>query len=495
MKRLILLLAAALVSTACGSTVQTQGQVTTSGDSLSPGTQQLQGATGLESPAMGSGPTTTTGSTPGNVTAPRRAGDPGVAARPAATVKPVSAQGAPIGKTDPIQIGFVTTSVGNAEAFGVNAGQSYTDKSMFQAMVAEYNAHGGVAGHRIVPVYGATDTASSDWSTQFQAVCAKFTQDNHVQVVIGYIFVFLPSFERCLANAGVPHLYAGYQPGDVIDQQQFPTMVSTAHPTVDGFDLTALEGALRTGLLTKSTKLGMIIDTCADGDRAYRRSVEPWLKAHAINYMTFIGDCARGATDASSASSAISSAELQFSTSGVNLVFGNAVELLLFMNDAQTQGYRPEYLTASGGGALQASGAAPTSQMQHLHGFGWTPAIDVDLQHQPTSPSPSQKTCVARLKHHGLQPKAYNDFMAAYATCDGLDLYSRALAAGATTPRPVVDAVLAAQAHLAGALTYGGRLRAGPHQRGGPRLYREYGWTDSCKCLTYRGGVYPLPTP
>ncbi|MDP9183899.1 MAG: hypothetical protein M3P04_14130 [Actinomycetota bacterium] len=495
LKHSIPLVLSAVIITACGSTVQTQGQVgsRTAGTSglAASSAQQPQDDAGLA--GIGSDATTTPAGTSGTAGVPTTSGRSVAPQQPGAVQERTTAQGGSIAKNGPVQIGFVTTSVGNAEAFGINPGTTYTDKAMYEAIVGDYNAHGGLAGHRILPVYGETDTASNNWGSDFQAVCAKFTEDNHVKAVIGYIFVFLPSFEGCLAKAGVPHLYGGYQPGDVVDQGQYRTMVSSAHPPVDGFDLTALEGAERTGLLTKSTKLGLLIDTCADGDRAYRRSVEPWLKARAINYRTFIGDCARGGTDASSAASAISSAQLQFASSGVNLVFGNAVELLLFMNNAQTQGYTPEYLTATGGGALHATGAAPSSQMKHLHGFGWTPTVDVDLQHQPATTA-AQKACTDRLVKHGLQPKAYNDFMAAYATCDGLELYTQALAVGANTPQAVVNAVATAEPRLVGALTYGGRLRESPNQRGGAAVYREYGWSNSCSCLTYRGALYPLPT-
>jgi len=315
-----------------------------------------------------------------------------------------------------------------------------------------------------------------------------------VKAVIGYVFVFLPSFENCLVKAHVPHLYGGYQPGDVVDQQQYPTLVATGHPTVDGFDLTALDGALRSGLLNSKTKLGMIVDTCANGDRAYTRTIEPWLKAHHVSYKTVVGSCAQGASDVSGAASAISSAELQFASAGVNLVFGSAVELLLFMEDAQSQGYAPEYLTAVGGAGLQAN--APASQMKHLHGFGWMPAVDVDPQHQPYPQTPAQKSCIAKLNKHGLHPAAFNDFMAAYQACDGIDLYAKALAAkGTTDPQPIVDGVVAALSSFHATGTYGGTLRAARGQRGGPATFRGYAWTDSCSCLTYRGPTYPIPTP
>lgn len=495
MKRLAI--AALLLATACGSTVQPQAQVAGAGDGLAPQQQGGLGPQGnqpgISGPALGDG---TTVAGPGGAVATAPAG--GAVSGPSG-VGPGSgttggAPAAAAGSREPIQVGFVTTSTSNAQALGINPGQSYSDRAMYEALVQDYNARGGLAGRKIVPVFANTDTASSNWEAQFAAACATLTEDNKVKVVIGYVFVFLPSFEGCLAKAGVPHLYAGYQPGDVINQQQFRLLVSTAHPTVDGFNLTALQGALKSGRLTKKTKLGLLLDTCAAGDRAYTRSTEPWLKRQGINYQTVQMSCAEGATDVSGAASAISSAELRFASSGVDLVFASGVALLVFMQDAESQGYRPQYLTAVGGAALEAN--APPAQMQNLHGYGWMPSIDVNPQQQPYAKTARQAACISRLTKRGLKPAAYNDFMGAYVTCDGLDLYAAALARySPDATDSIVRAVTAAMTSFSGAATYNGGLAAADTQRGGPAVYREYGWASACSCMQYRGPTYPIPLP
>lgn len=483
------LLLVALLTAACGTTVQVPGRVTAGGENaLQPGaTTGTGGPLGTASTDGLSATGTSSGTTGGN--GPYAV--PGAGGTGAALP---SGPGTSAGTRDPIQIGFITTTLGNAESFGFNAGQSYPDKATYEALLAEYNAQGGVAGHRIVPVYGAVDTAGSDWSSQFAAICAAFTQDNDVKAVIGYLVMFVPSFESCLAKAQIPHFYGGYQPGDVVDQQQIPTLIGTGHPTVDGNLLTTLTGALRSGLLTTSTKLGVMVDTCAHGDRAYERTAVPWLKAHRVSYETVIVDCTEGTGDLSSMAAAVSSAQLRFAQLGVNLVFAPGIELFVFMQYAQSQGYEPEYLGATGGAVIGAN--APASQMRHFHGFGWLPSVDVDMQHQPYPQTAAQKACIAKLVKQGLQPRAYNDFMVAYETCDGIELYAKALAThGSTQARAVVSGVLAALPSFVGAGTYGGSQQAASRQRGGPARYREYGWTDSCSCLTYRGGVFPVPNP
>lgn len=493
------LIAAVALTAACGSTVQVSGQAqvgsgqdqglggstgTVSGTTGGPVAGSTTGVTAPTGSTTGAG-TTSTGST-GGVAPTAPGGTTG------AVTNPLPSKGSQT--HEPIELGFITTSVGNASQLGVNAGQSYSDKAMFDAITTEYNLRGGIAGHRIKPVYGETDTASSNWSNQFAAACATLTQDHKVKAVIGYVFVFLSSFEGCLAKAKVPHLSGGYQPGDVADQQQFPTLVSTTHPTVDGANLTALEGALASGLLTTKTKLGIIVDTCAHGDRAFQRTSVPWLKAHGITYKVVTGACAEGSSDVSGAATAVSNAELQFASSGVDLVLSSAVVTLLFMASAQSQGYHPQYAIGVGGAALEAN--APAAQMKNLHGFGWEPAVDVNPQQQPYPRTPAQTRCIGMLKKHGLNPSAYNDFMAAYATCDGLDLYEKALLkTGSTAAAGIVASVTQQLPGFAGAATYNGSLLATARQRGGPAVYRETGWSTACSCMQYKGPVRKVPAP
>lgn len=491
MRRLGLLAATAVLLAGCGSTVQMSGTATTT----SVGGQQL---TGSAAPASGSTNAGVPSGPAGGQPVPTTAATGTLQTQASAAGTGVQLTGPTSTVAGPIQLGFMTTTVGNAQQFGINAGQTYSDQAMFDALVNEYNAHGGLAGRKIVPVYGATDTASADWSTQFQAACQNLTVDHHVQAVLGYIFVFLDTFEQCLASHHVPHLYGGYQPGDIQAQKDFPSIVSVAHPTVDGVNETVLAGAATTGLLTSSSKLGILYDTCAHGDRAFARSTMPWLKQHHITYESVVLSCAGGGGDVGSAAAAIKSAELQFAAHGDNVVFvPGGVELLVFMENAESQQYRPTYLNPGGGAALEAQGGVvPQAQLRQLHSFGWMPAIDVDQSHQPYAATPQQHACVAKLEHQGLVPKQYNDFMAAYVACDSLDLYGRALTltGGRSDAADIEAALVRVLPSFHGAATYGGAFGVSSVQRGGPGRYRESAWDNGCSCITYQGPVRVLPT-
>jgi hypothetical protein len=275
---------AALLLAGCGSTVQTAPGSATTGDALAvPGSSSASGSVGATSglagsasdPSVGAGSSGSASTSSGtSVTVPGSTG--GAASQPATGANVASASG-------PIKIGFIVTNASNAGDFGVSSGQTFSDQQLYDALVAAMNKRGGINGRKIEPVYGVTDTAAPDWSTQFQAACAKFTQDNHVAAVLGYIFVFMDSFESCLARAGVPHLYGGYQPGDTTQQRHYPTLVATTAPTSDVHWQIALSGAVTSGLLTPKSKLGLLVDSCANDDKAFSRVGAPYLKAHHIH--------------------------------------------------------------------------------------------------------------------------------------------------------------------------------------------------------------------
>jgi hypothetical protein len=493
-RRAMAAMSLALLVTGCGSTVAGVSGASNGGGLGGPGGTGGTGAVAGNNGAVGSAP----GALPGQTVGGPLAGAPGASGQIATAgsggAVGTTASGSTAAATSgPIKLGFVITNTGNASSVGINPGTSYSNQQMYDALVAAMNKAGGINGRKIEPVYAVTDTASSDWSSDFQAACSKFTQDNHVAAVLGYVFVWLDAFETCLAHAGVPHLNAGYQPGDEAAQRQYPTMFSTSNPTDEGHYLTMLSGAVATGVLTPSTKLGIILDSCGHDDRAWPRSGAPYLAAHHISYESADISCSAGAADNGRVASALQNAELRFRTNGDTVILIEGVPAVIFMNEAESQHWNPTYLMAIQGGGLQ--GNAPDDQLAHVHGFGWLPEIDVDLMHQPYPATAAQKRCVGMLESEGLKPAQYNDFFSAYVTCDALFLYVDALrlTAGDTSAAKVIGGLESAAPHFDGAATYGWRLTVSNVARGGPGLWRAWAWSNGCSCFAYTGQPHAMP--
>ena len=496
----------ALVSlTACGSTVQGTGTVgapaaVQTGDGLTapgvaaPGEVLAPGEApvAVGDPAGGTTGSGTTGSEPtgagtGATTATGGPAEPGSA--PAA--------GTPAGatKTGPVKVGFINTKVGNAESFGVNVGQTYTTDQVFRSLVKAMNANGGVAGRRIEPVTADTDTASGDWSRDFQAACEKLTRDDKVAVVVGYSFAFFTSFEACLAKAGVPHLNGAYTVGDEQTLGEFPTLFATNALTADRRYRLQIEGAVRDGFVTKASKIGLLLDDCPEQVRAVKRTVDPLIRQLGLTEAaraTF--SCPAGAGDTGAVASQVQAAVLRFRERGVDRVFLEGVPMVVFAQSAESQGYRPGYFVTSttGGAALEPN--IPKAQLANVRGYGWMPQIDVNANNHPPKTA-SQQRCLTLLKSQGVVPSQYNDFHSAYTTCDGLFLYEAALrrTGGDERAASVAAAIGALGSTHAGVGVHETRTSFAGGRREAPAVYRAWSYVGDCSCFRFRSAALPIP--
>jgi hypothetical protein len=389
-------------------------------------------------------------------------------------------------------VGVLTTNTSGFAAAGINIGATVSERQVYQAVVDALNGKGGIGGRTIVPVFA--EVGGDSWAVDFEAACQSFTRDHHVAAVLGYAFILMDSFESCLSRNGIPHLSASYAPGDEAAQRQYPLLFSTTSPTVDVHLLLPVLGAVKAGLLTGTSKLGIVFDTCNHDERAFDARVAPYLRSQHITYDDVVVSCMGGSNGADVGSSvqAVQSAELRFRSSGVDTVFVEGPAAILFMNDAESQAWHPHYLISYGGAGLE--GNAPNDQLANVHGFGWLPAVDVDPSHQPGKRSQAQLSCLALLRSQGITLSGYNDFFGAYTMCDAFALYARAVAqVHGTQGAAVVTALtrLASTSRVAAA--YGGSLRATADQHGGASVWRGYGWVGACSCFQYAGPTRPMP--
>lgn len=488
------LTAAALLTlalSACGTTVpaqlQTSGQgglgpelggpattgTSTTGSALAPTSPQLPGG-GAQAPGLG-GTTGTGSSAPGVVR-----GNPGALAA-----------------SGPIKVGIVTTGTSNASSFGVSFGGSVSEQDVAQAIVDGLNARGGLKGRKIVPVFAATDTGSSNWETDFSAACAKFTQDNKVEVVLGYVFNYFASFERCLAAKGIPHLNTGFNIPDNKELSAFPLHVALDVPTIGRRSLLKLDGATADGVITTKSRIGVLRDTCPGTGRSYDEVFLPFAKAKGLTVSKDISiNCPNGNSDSGSAVAALQSAVLQFASARVDQVFfhmsSEGPPLLIFSLSAESQGYRPGYVVSSLGNLDALKGYLPAAQRSRVHGYGWLPIQDVRPADYP-SLTPPQKRCLALLKLKGIKPVSGTDFSYAYNLCEALFVYELGLG-GAGTSRG--DAVIAAVKRLGTSFpsaTNAGGSAFDSRFPDAPRFARHVVFTASCSCFRYTGPARPIP--
>jgi hypothetical protein len=400
--------------------------------------------------------------------------------------------GAPV--HTPIQLGFLDTETGNASAFGANTGSSFTSGQAAQALVAAFNRTGGIDGRKITPIVATTDTATADWSTDYSAACAKFTQDNKVAAVLGYTFAFLDSFESCLSKAGVVHLDDAYNVGDEYDFRQYPLHFGLANPSFDRHYLAQLEGPVATGYITKANKLGVLLSACPYDQRGWNAEGAPYIKAHGLDVVdTETLSCVGGANDDGAAVAQITSAVLKFRSARVDRIIAEGVPVALFGITAEVQGWRPGYVVTSwtGGAVLEGTGLMPAAQEANVHGFGWFPIVDVGAAHAPPL-NANQQRCISLYRSEGLVPRQYSDYVTMYTFCDAMFLYEAALRVtnGNSNGALIAGAVEGMGTSYTSVTTL--QATFGPAQHDAPTLARPWGWTPSCSCYTYQGPAVPI---
>jgi hypothetical protein len=217
-------------------------------------------------------------------------------------------------------------------------------------------------------------------------------------------------------------------------------------------------------------------------DTPQARSAVRWLS----------GSLARGGHAATSyfytSSQDQQAAVLRFSSSGVTHVFALDNIMFLFMQNAESQRYRPRYaINSLNAPSLLLAGTAPKAQLVGALGLGWMPKVDVDAMHEPAGRLiPGASTCDAVMDKRGPRYAADKRFAIQYfyAFCDMF----RFLVAAAT------EAGLAPEG-LRSAVTQMGKVPSAATFRNGlgkgrfsvPAGAVDLRWDAPCQCFRYSG--------
>jgi ABC-type branched-subunit amino acid transport system substrate-binding protein len=422
-------------------------------------------------------------------------------------VSPTGGTGAPAGSgaaagsrrvTTPLKVGIILTAVSNAAQYGVKLGNTYDERQVYDAIVASLNAQGGLAGRKIVPVYAKTDTGSNNWETDFAAACATFTQDNHVDAVLGYAFAYYASFESCLAKHQVPHLNTGFNIPDEQELRGFPLFVPLIVPTIERRSLAKIDGGVAAGFITKASKIGLITDTCPGTARSLEQTVRPAIKRRGLTVAAESTlDCVNGASGSGGAVASVQNAVLAFKAQGVDRILIHGVAeagpLLLFATSAESQNYRPGYALSSLAQLSILGGQIPKEQARNVHGFGWLETQDVPPQDYRPHNS-LQKRCLALLKSRGISPVSAADYSYAYNLCEAVFVYERALDAtgGSSNGSQILSAIQSLGTSFASTMNLGGSV-FGKNRRDAVSVERPLLWREACSCYAYTGAARQIP--
>jgi ABC-type branched-subunit amino acid transport system substrate-binding protein len=400
--------------------------------------------------------------------------------------------GALIGPGDalpPIEIGTYYLNGGNAALAAAGfAGLIIPDsKPVFDAFVKDINAHGGLAGRRIVPVYYEYNTGQ-DPHTQDAEACATFTQDHHVFLVLGGVNSGAGELLPCLAKHDVP-LISAATGGDERFFAQYHRYAYEFGQLNFTAGLRLLVSDLKTrGYLVGVKKVGLVQFPGAVYDHAVEDGLIPAL--HDVGLKLDDRITTGSNTDNAAIASSSAGAVLKFKTDGVDLVLfmspGGAPETY-FMTAAQQQRYKPKYGIWSADSPTILATTAPHQQLSGSAGVGYLPGLDVASAQDPTAQTPTAKACLQKGKRMGLDESGLANPLIR-ATCDTVTSLLRAIAGDVQRTRStslLEQGFDALATRISPASTFGIRWARGHHD--GANGYRQLVFSDDCGCFRYVG--------
>lgn len=503
----VLVLSGVLVITACGSTVTdrvAQDGAGQAGTFAGEGAGEL-GETGVPG-EMGVPGETTQGRLPGVPGAvggvPSNGGRPDaqpgeVGDSPGGALEPGGPQVVTPGTTtkQPIQIGVLITDTDSfKKTSGVGASFTTLTRDSVHAYIKAINAAGGVAGRKLTVVDATFNYTAANYDNEFQAVCEKFTKDNHVGAVIYDAIAYNQNFNTCLTQAGVPAFYmgqAGTQVGDSTEFANHPGLITAGSVSIDRRLQSILNRAIAGGFLRSGSKLGVIVETCPYNVRAYDRTLVPILARNKITVVRQDVDCGQGSADHGTGIGAVQSAVLRYKGEGVDSVmfdtlYENGV-VYYFAQAAQAQDYTPQYLLFHQQGCPECMAAFPREQLVKMRGFGGSPLWDVT--HPPPPPvaqAAARRNCLETVKSQGVTGSGIEQYFI-FDSCDAVALLHRALtlSGGQAGTRHLVPAVDRLGTDYVSTMTLNGATRFGPGRHDGMELTAVSVYQTKCECFAY----------
>jgi hypothetical protein len=492
--RCVLPLLATFALSACGTTVPSAlSSATTSGNEAG----EVAGST-----AGGVAPAGTDIREAGGNGARNRVGRGSSGASPATPGDPTS-HAAPLPDRSsaweiaPIKIGVLDTAAidGAVSALGAKSSYTISGQEVMRALVAYFNAHGGIARRRIEMVEQTLNASDSNYETTLSAACATFTQDNHVAFVLSQVGLFFSdNYQTCLAKAGAPNIES--RAGDDGAFDRYPRMFAPGAPSTNRQFAAVLRGLTRSGYLSPSSSIGLLVEDCAFMKRVYDKTFAPMAKGLGLRIVARRDvSCLGGFGDVGAFEAATSAAVLPFRTAGVDRVIylsnWQALMMLAFDNNAKSQGYSPRYaLTGSAEASSWDSNFTP-DQLARVAGVGWSPDLDVS---ERVLPSRSTTRCRSAAATQGVKPSSKADDLLLDQTCEQFFAVESALhlSRGRSSAPTFVSALEALGDTYVSPFSIRGLARFGHEKHDGPVLFAPYAYVASCSCFRYTAGPTPL---
>lgn len=385
-----------------------------------------------------------------------------------------------------ITLGILHTS----DAFFAATGSSTKDVNRVIApFIKEINESGGINGRKVVPKISTYDPLSAD---SMKAACVQQAEDHKVFSSIAQIG-FYGDAEICMATKSVP-LLTGNNSTEKTNVERERGWVRQTNQNKDRNIKNWIDWMISSGLLTKSTKTGLLyVDVPEDRDLV-NEVMLPYLKSKGMPTPVMATLSSSIAQTPSESQSAV----LRYKSENVQLVLPlvSFLRMLIFAQQADAAAYKPKY-SVSDFGLLSTDAMAgmPPSQWEGVRGITVSPTGTVPPGALPAGPAFAE--CHSVYKKYGEDFAPHPDdpnrpdglevaIMAHY--CQHIALWADA--ARRSGVNPTRKAFLKAMDET-GTWTHrvvlSERLTFGPRKYDGADLFAVVEWRANC---TSDGGCY-----
>jgi hypothetical protein len=280
----------------------------------------------------------------------------------------------------------------------------------------------------------------------------------------------------------------------------FPTLLDPIKRSLDQLSATTVAGLERQAWSKPTTewptgKIGIITWDQTNYHYAVDHGLVPALKAHGLSATDtryVVAPETLGAVSDSSA--AVSSAVLSFQSKGIDHVliqdgaagvFSGAGLTLLFLENAESQHYRPRYgFNVNNVPGLSVYPAAQQHGMLAIDSSDWDARMDVGYRTNTV-----RERCFAMMRAQGVTISGDIPEGAAAQYCDKVWFLQQAGALAHTLTVPgVVAAAESMGTRYRPATVFGSRLS--PSRHDGDELIRNARFDDGCSCMKYTSGAY-----
>lgn len=389
--------------------------------------------------------------------------------------------------SDEIKVGFLVAEDAGATLAAYGAPVNYGNgKRQVTALVDDLNRRGGILGRKVIPVFGAY-RAQENPQSQAARLCTQFTEDEPVFAVISF-GGSIGDFRTCLAERHtflIDHTFTSRD--DTFMRELAPWFLLPANKTESRLWQILVPTLKRQGYFGRNPKLGLVTSNRPEYARLARDVVKPLLRKAGIQVED---EVTLNNFDLADSQSQTSQAVLRFKSKGITHVlfvpsYGSAY---FFMQNAESQSYRPRYaIDSSYGPAVLLQDNVPNAQLRGSIGIGWSPMHDVDDRHLQYSAQ--EQRCFKILKSAGESVKGRGSPATGLVYCNGVWVFEAAAKKGgrSLTAGSWLAGLRAVGTSLPSALTFHADFSRG--RPDGSYAYRELAFNDRCNCFVYTSGV------